>query len=775
MSKTIRQHTRAIVVVHSHKSKEAIDLSNDVIRISTSKSVKGIGTCQLTLVPRQNYLNRVYPNDIINVYFDPGDGKSGFVRSFMGYVDRVERESQVDSATGGMRTFFNISCSDFAKAIEKTDIYLNPADRFPIDPRFITNATGDSGGLALTGIRVNGTPADIVENVLQLLLGFGQQWNLPKSYPPAFIQQNRLRRRQQLKAKLPTNLLTALEALGLTNPDDFNTIVNNIFTKAQVNTGTVGATIAENQTKDTSSGTGIPIPDINLYVASLYQSLQQDLASVLDGEANLLAYNNAIKTTTDAYPAGIVDLLDMSFIETMCIDGYVANSSIWTESGSLIQFLFGHAHENVNELMFDLRPVTSGDGGDRVFGNAYATSPDELGINVNGYGDFKAGVSAVQYVPAVIMREYPYSVVEGLDLSNFGLNIESDEETSTRIGLAGAAGNAGLGKFSPPNSNVGILAFGPVFAMEPNIPGRKVYSYEDHSFAPLIPERCLFAANSKALKHLDVVVIENADIIAVSVGRSDEDVFNLFEISVTGAGSSAEDWRFFVSEFSPVINPISLQRDGLRTRKLTTEFANYSRDPSCTANDNSSAVDNFAIRRNLARWTIMLDHWYQHNNEFLTGTFSLGARPDIRVGYRMDWKDQHESYYVEQVSQNWDYPNSLMTTVQVSRGQRNDPFPAYIPPVFAVRNGKDVDVKHSGNRWQDGRLAQTFDIMDTNATKNAVGRQPQDASENENTIDKPPFAGHGGRVQYAGAGLAADSAHPAGASVVLSNVVKPTE
>src|SRR5688572_5652710 len=121
MSKTVRQRTRAIVKVHSHVAGE-VSLSNDVIRIQTSKSIKGAGHFQLHLVPRRNYFNYLFPNDVVNIYFDPGDGERGFVRTVMGYVDRVERQEMVDPQTGAMTTGYVVSGSDFLKAVERTDI-----------------------------------------------------------------------------------------------------------------------------------------------------------------------------------------------------------------------------------------------------------------------------------------------------------------------------------------------------------------------------------------------------------------------------------------------------------------------------------------------------------------------------------------------------------------------------------------------------------------------------------------------------------------------------
>src|SRR5574343_1904936 len=117
--KVVRQHTQAIVVCHSHITEGRLNLSPYVINITTNKSIKSVGTASFTLVAEKNWLNYIFPNDIINIYFNPNDGVRGITRTFMGYVDRIERTESVNSDTGEIVTVFNIQASDFSKSIEK--------------------------------------------------------------------------------------------------------------------------------------------------------------------------------------------------------------------------------------------------------------------------------------------------------------------------------------------------------------------------------------------------------------------------------------------------------------------------------------------------------------------------------------------------------------------------------------------------------------------------------------------------------------------------------
>jgi hypothetical protein len=125
------------------------------------------------------------------------------------------------------------------------------------------------------------------------------------------------------------------------------------------------------------------------------------------------------------------------------------------------------------------------------------------------------------------------------------------------------------------------------------------------------------------------------------------------------------------------------------------------------------------------RWALLLDHWYQHNQEYLNGSMTLRAFPEIRVGYRLDIAERHESYYVESVQNRWQYPNAMTTTVQLSRGQRNDPFPVYVYPASPGFNGI---------RGEGSRLGEFFKIVDLSAT--AASSAPR--ARTEDTFDVVP-------------------------------------
>lgn len=224
---THRQNTRVIIMVHSHQtlvSNGRIDCSPDAIDCQISKSIKGTGAASFTLVPRRNYLNLLFPNDVVNIYIDPGDGKRGFIRTFFGYIDRVSRTEQTGDQ-GQLTTNFHITCTDFMKAVEKTEIYFNPAfaSRADLIGAFGQSQLGGGHALRTSGIVAHGTPAQFVENLLQLLLGFGEQWVMPASYDTTsdYLINARNARQQRAKGALPDDVKNQLRTA-------FNTDVESI-------------------------------------------------------------------------------------------------------------------------------------------------------------------------------------------------------------------------------------------------------------------------------------------------------------------------------------------------------------------------------------------------------------------------------------------------------------------------------------------------------------------------------------------------------------------
>jgi hypothetical protein len=111
-----------------------------------------------------------------------------------------------------------------------------------------------------------------------------------------------------------------------------------------------------------------------------------------------------------------------------------------------------------------------------------------------------------------------------------------------------------------------------------------------------------------------------------------------------------------------------------------------------------NSVDSGSTRRQIIRWALLQDHWYQHNLEFLSGRIDMRGAPEIRVGYRLDIQERNMSFYVEGVNHSWSYPNSMKTNLQVSRGQPNNPWPLYVFPYFESLGATDSQRRNARSR-----------------------------------------------------------------------------
>lgn len=685
-----RQHTRCKIIVFSHidtnEFQGKIDLSRDVIQCETSKTIKGGGQASFLLVPRLNYLNYLFPNDYVYIYFDPGDGR-GFIRTFFGFIDRVGRTINTDS-DGRTTTRFQVTCSDFTKAFDKTNLYFNPyiSNREDLLAEFA--GTANLGGYALRnkGLAMYGSPADFVMSILELTCGFGGQFMLPKSLTRTLrgnlIEINRKKRKEWARSRLSETVQKALVAGEGVSATEF---MKRIDAEAQ-------------RQAQAEAGTGQTPTDKHV------DAKRDDIVAAMGLPArfwNTQEYRAAVTVETGASasaPAHLLDLIDFRFVEWKAIDGFCTSVSITWEEGSLWSLANGYSNDFLNELFCDLRPMepevssgsaVSGAGAKKPKETSeagYALESDEIGENSGG---------AVRFAPCVVMREYPFSTIEGIN--------------------------------PPPTvkvlqKQVGLVYFGAIFSKEPNKPGRKTVQIPS-----LHPEVFLKSkGRDTATKHLDVHVISIQDVVNENVGRSDADHFNLLEVYCDVTSGQIQHSRFLTQEIQPITSAIGVARHGIRVRKYNSRFGRFGMFAA-----RAGVVDSDVNRRVLVRWALMLDLWYQHNIEYLSGTLTTRAFPEIRVGCRLDIRERRESYYIEGVNHSWSYPQTLTTTLTLSRGQRNDPFPVYIYP---QRKG------FQGVRNDKGRLAQYFLQMNPEATTRSSVFPFGDGDKNRvgaNYVDDP--------------------------------------
>ncbi len=580
-----RYTTRIKAIVHSHNhSKGPIVLSDDVLSCQIGKNIKGAGKANIAVVARNSYLNMIYPNDYLNIYFDVGDG-NGWVRTFLGLIDRVEENYTVDE-TGAPSTLYHIIATDFQKVFEKTNIYFNEHLFNRPDVEGEDYNAFNIGGVALQtrGLRVQGGPADMVLNMTLLQIGFGAQWKLPDSYPVRLEDRFNSQRSQYAQQHLLESVSRLMEPEGA---ERLRTIIRDrglsafsqdtegeVTTALQSTAGNdINSSNAEERVNAAIRSAGLDRSDVmdgeltQLQTASDVGSMarilsdarvrQQLFGSGLRSDDQSIAQAAISQYVTFEAAASrthnIIDIMNvLDFVERRAIDGYAFDLSIWNQQGPLVNIIRSVSNEVVNELFFDLRPMSTpvlGSEDTSVHlkaGADWDRTHDEIGGN---RADLTNVSNGIRYMPAIVMREYPFSTVNRIDAAGVSVSVGNND------------GQTG---------NLGIIYFGGVFSNRPNEPGRHlvavpVLNLEERAQGLQGPDR--------TFKHLDVAVISETEIRSTQLGRSDQDHYNLLEMWTEGFSGS--DLRYYMYDFLPIITPVHIQRHGLRTRTITTRFAMF--------------------------------------------------------------------------------------------------------------------------------------------------------------------------------------------------------
>jgi transcriptional regulator with XRE-family HTH domain len=557
-----RYKTRCKVLIDSHTGVDTLELFEEVYAVDTGKTIKGPGQATVSLIPARNFLNVIFPNDYINIYFDIGDG-DGWTRTFFGFVDRVEETYEVDS-NGNPSTFYTLICTDFYKAFERTMIYFNPQLAGRKDFTSYDFADMNIGGLVLMskGIVAGGTPPDVITNLILLLIGFGTQFVFPGSYKPGDTQARlRQERRRLVYGKFSPEAIQALVSVGGNYQklrDEANAEASG--TLSQYETGKfsseeerlkalakvldVDPQFLENKSEEHIFRL---LSDKNikeqLTVSTTDKSLTGSTTALQNAQISML-------DSTIQPKSSLSDVLDVfTFIERRSIDGFMFGQPVWQKQGSLMSILTSYSNEAVNELFFDLRPLSSA-GNSGV--SAYPIAGKYARVDDDARGNKEPGYpNGITYIPAVVMREYPFSTIENLDLTEVSLQLK-DELNSSSF------------------ASVGPIYLGAIFNDEPNKPGRHSVIHNNINIGDIAADR----ADTKGVRHLDVAVISEKEVIKTTLGRSDNDHFNLFEFYSDGLLGT--DQRFYMRDILPIITPIHISRNGIRVRSVTTRAARFS-------------------------------------------------------------------------------------------------------------------------------------------------------------------------------------------------------
>ncbi len=817
----------------------ALDLSPWVIQCSVGKHLRSDGQWSLLLVPALapaasaqipdegsppgaavttagSWLDVIRPDDVVSIYLD--DGRSGDVRVMWGYVDSIERTSEVVAQTGVVRTRYAVFGSDLTKALRLTQLYFNPWASEVLSHQLGAQAAGTAAladnlagaEMLRQGLKWFGTPADIIESHLLVVLGYQAQWRLPASYPPipparngnvftggrdARADVDHLRLVLDRRVGAPGGRADAelsdralVDEVGPGTPGSFG-FVHPLQNGAPLVTSRSAHFLAERAGRgphlgvDLVAAKGTPVHPIgpgvithlefrrssgaqgaagNFIVVrhelggtvfhSRYMHLQDwyvdghdldapggpDLALLNmhpagrpdDGDfsagrpwrvgdrvtpADILAFSGdtgnaaghphlhleltfgkampdgrmretfldpqryipgiaggpgaaAAATATETSAAlldgvlrhrrgkaafrTLLDLLDRSYIEREHIDGFMASEQMLSESGNLLALLESRSNDCMNELFFDLRLLG------RAPGQPPSMVSDELGGNV----DAKGVVTAPAYVPAVVLREYPFTTIS-----------RETYPGSAAVTSQGPVASAPSGGTLSGPQTVSAGLSGPVYGL-PADPG-VFFSSREHPVAvqPCRPvstatpsdarqpatDAPTARAGAPSPRYIDTALLTVDRILRMQVGRSDHDYVNVIDLR---SSDLQADLRFINRGVVPLLSYDSFSRHGMRVREIASTFTQM-----------GTGASDGELRKTLARWAILNDHWHQHGNQYLAGTIDCLPLLDCRIGYRVDIPELDECYYVEGVRHDWslaaDGRTSLRTQLTVTRGQ----------------------------------------------------------------------------------------------------------
>lgn len=641
-------------------TRRRLDVSGDAKAYTYNKDIQSIGTFSFTLAPAKPYLSLISVNDVVNIYVNIGElptgeveypSNQGWIRRAFGYISSVQEATTTDPTSGKTTSEYVVQGATFEKAIDKTNIYFNPAMEFNDRTDFGNNL----GGIALMGLGVpmHGMPRHLLAGLLNAVIGFGGQWLLPPEY------------------------------------------------------------------KDSVLGTEIGGNDLLRLSRELREVVRQEQSQYFsDGENEFggpdkfhvvnrgseLTGLNSNEWRGRGFPPTLADIISFDYLDIT--EGYIHTSEVLNLQGSLLANLINFSNRPILECFFDLRLVRHPVTNPEMQGKEGAAK--NLSPTVDGLGQTVPANNI--YVPCMVLRQYPFSYADSttiFDMKRSTVTMlgggKASIDESRYVDLGGDIWNSGSRAFNRPGATIGIVT------ESGGVPGAGTGAFVSVPYTKLGSSSVLatdfvgpaphniFAHSVESAPYpiFERVEITGEDIKDHSIAKSDDDVVNLFGIQAT-VSIVAQHQKFLYANIVPIPAEILIYRHGLREMILPS---NHLALGPQQLDDRAGVIENWVLK-----WSVLLDHWYQHNAEYLKGTLQLRGMPAIRVGYRLDWVDRGLRFYVEGVTDQWVYQQPLQTTVRVSRGQSyqsgavsdgllpTDPKLVYHPPVIGERNPSRVGI-----------------------------------------------------------------------------------
>lgn len=698
--------TRIRLQVDSHNFGR-LDISTALLAFNFEKSISEAGSLTISLAPFREWRDILAANDIVNIYVklnSPGEiiYNRGWVRLAFAYINDVRANESVDSE-GVFSVRFSISCTDFQKVAERTEIYNNPYLRY--NEVFGNNFIGSY--LQRMGVIDQGSPRFLIMNHLAALLGFGKQWLLPAHYDErlpntlekSFKQNNPNLAEFAASTRIKNDVLKAVQDLRdlAERYTYYYSSGKEASARAQGNIEAVNTLItATNIAASIATG-----EDTEEFQPPSPLAIRLAALDEIEIPENLPVQHTIDVKQPLIPPKTVYDILSFDYLEYA--DGFLLSALIWEHSGPLINLIRRDSHEVLNELIFDLRPTV----------DFYSGDTDGLGNDLDG---------GLAMVPCVILRERPFTTFPAIDVEapasqnqrvagdlsredpTYGLQSENIRDRLVDVSGIRVT-NEELTKLSidPAALPDKVDWGGAVWLQQNRIVdyGPSVGINSEAVFTNALQGGDLRSVGlfNRGPRTLENIQITSEDVYGADLGRGDQDAVTGFDfIPTTELG---EDQIFYQRDISPQFRHLLVRRHGLRMLMRTSEFSGpvtpgvggESLEKIDIGPDKTGAPQFVATRQVAAsfaaymtlRVVTITDHWYQHNLEYLNGSIVLRPMPGLRAGYRIDWVDRDLSFYVEAVNQEYRYPELMVTKVQVTRGQPTSrPLP-YIQPTDRVK------------------------------------------------------------------------------------------
>jgi len=153
--------------------------------------------------------------------------------------------------------------------------------------------------------------------------------------------------------------------------------------------------------------------------------------------------------------------------------------------------------------------------------------------------------------------------------------------------------------------------------------------------------------------------VDEVDIITETLSYSDNENYNVF-----WAGTTLTP---FASTFDlkrvnpPMINEENIKRYGLGALEVQIEGLQLRKE-----NEAMQTIELTAMSKSQNQ---KLKDWFEHNNEYLSGTLEMRGKGDLKIGQKLIHRALNLEFYVEGVTQSFQIFGEWHTVAQVTRGR----------------------------------------------------------------------------------------------------------